>query len=103
MAGVAPEDIRVRIAAALSKIAARRSPEVTHNQVLMKWILKKGVFVVTTSRKASRIQEYIATDNVSDLTDEEMDELKDVVGGSHFRALVSTVCLVKRPKSLIRS
>ena len=76
MAGVAPEDIRARIATALSKIAARRSPEVTHNQVLMKWILKKGVFVVTTSTKVSRIHEYVATDNVSDLTDEEMVELE---------------------------
>ena len=96
MAGVAPQDVRTRIATALSKLASRRSPGVTHNQLLMKWILRKGVFVVTTSTKVSRIQEYVATDDVSDLTDEEMEELKDTVGGVHFRSFVSAASLLKK-------
>ena len=101
LAGVAPEGVRARIGTALSKLASRRSPEVTHNQVLMKWILRKGVFVVTTSTKVSRIQEYVATDDVPDLTDEEMEELKDAVGGVHFRSFVSAICLLRRQTSLI--
>lgn len=88
-AGVAPEELRARIAPVLTRLASARGPGVTHNQVLMKWILKKGVFVVTTSTKESRIKEYVGTDDIEDLTDEEMGELKRAVGGAHFRSFVS--------------
>lgn len=91
MAGVAPEELRARIGTVLTKLASARGPEVTHNQVLMKWILNKGVFVVTTSTKESRIKEYVATDDVKDLTDKEMEELKQAVGGAHFRSFVSVM------------
>jgi len=59
------QDIRVRLE------KTRGSP-VSDGQVLNKWLQQKGVLVVTTSSKAERIREYIDTENVPELTPEEM-------------------------------
>lgn len=61
-------ETRLRISDAASKMAAVRGSEVTSNQIIMKWILMNGVFVVTTSSKRSRIEEYLRIDQVTDLT-----------------------------------
>ena len=82
-------EVRIHISDVASRIAAARGPEVTSNQVIMKWILMKGVFVVTTSSKRSRIEEYLRIDEVKDLTEEEMVQLKEATGGKHLRAFVS--------------
>ena len=86
---VAPEDIRDRTSKAATSLASARGSGVTSNQIIMKWTLMKGVVVVTTSSKPSRIEEYVRTDDMPDLIGEEMEVLKNAVGGTHLRAYVS--------------
>ncbi|KAF9562197.1 Aldo/keto reductase [Agrocybe pediades] len=45
---------------------------VTTGQILSKWLLQKDVIVVTTSSKVERIQEFLETENVPDLTADEI-------------------------------
>ncbi|KAN0079917.1 NADP-dependent oxidoreductase domain containing protein [Tylopilus felleus] len=59
------EQIRVRLE------KTRGSP-VSDRQVLIKWLQQKGMLVVTTSSKAERIREYLDTENVPELTPEEL-------------------------------
>jgi diketogulonate reductase-like aldo/keto reductase len=45
---------------------------VSDGQVLHKWLQQKGVLVVTTSSKAGRIREYLDTENIPELTADEL-------------------------------
>ncbi|KAF9218337.1 Aldo/keto reductase [Gyrodon lividus] len=63
-----------------ARLESTRGSPVCDGQVLNKWLKQKGVLVVTTSSKAERIREYLDTENVPDLTVEEID-LIDATGG----------------------
>ncbi|KAF8557314.1 Aldo/keto reductase [Imleria badia] len=71
------EQIRVRLE------KTRGSP-VSDGQVLNKWLHQKGVLVVTTSSKVERIREYIDTEDVPELTVEEI-KLIEITGGKLHR------------------
>lgn len=58
---------------------------VTSGQVLSKWLLQKGVIVVTTTSKVSRIAEFIDTEGVPDLTVEEIHEIEEAGRKLHKR------------------
>ncbi|KIJ66696.1 hypothetical protein HYDPIDRAFT_149569 [Hydnomerulius pinastri MD-312] len=49
---------------------------VTEGHVLNKWLQQRGILVVTTSSKAERIREYLATGDVPELTVEEMESIE---------------------------
>ncbi|KAG8217876.1 NADP-dependent oxidoreductase domain-containing protein [Butyriboletus roseoflavus] len=66
------EQIRVRL-------ETTRGAPVSDGQVLNKWLKQKNVLVVTTSSKAERIREYIDTENIPELTTQEV-ELIDTTG-----------------------
>ncbi|KJA27472.1 hypothetical protein HYPSUDRAFT_74938 [Hypholoma sublateritium FD-334 SS-4] len=61
---------------------------VSAGQVLSKWILQKDAVVVTTSTKAERIQEFLVVENVSDLTQEELQAIDDAGSKLHKRVFM---------------
>lgn len=63
-----------------ARLEKTRGAPVSDGQVLNKWLQQKGVLVVTTSSKAERIREYLDTQNVPELTPEEI-ALIDTTGG----------------------
>ncbi|KAH7889413.1 NADP-dependent oxidoreductase domain-containing protein [Phlebopus sp. FC_14] len=67
-----------------ARLENTRGFPVFEGQVLNKWLKQKGVLVVTTSSKAERIREYLATENVPDLTPEEV-ELIETTGAKLHR------------------
>ncbi|KAG2144843.1 NADP-dependent oxidoreductase domain-containing protein [Suillus cothurnatus] len=77
----------------VEKIRARlektRGAPVSDGQVLNKWLQQKGVLVVTTSSKAERIREYLDTQNVPELTAEEIALIETTGGKLHQRYFVS--------------
>ncbi|KAI9570448.1 NADP-dependent oxidoreductase domain-containing protein [Boletus coccyginus] len=72
----------------IERIRARledtRGSPVSDGQVLHKWLQQKGVLVVTTSSKAGRIREYLDTEDVPELTQEEI-ELIETTGAKLHR------------------
>jgi diketogulonate reductase-like aldo/keto reductase len=58
---------------------------VSTGQVLSKWILAKNAVVITTTSKQSRIQEFLDTENVPDLTAEEVDAIETAGAKLHKR------------------
>ncbi|KAG5637137.1 hypothetical protein H0H81_005666 [Sphagnurus paluster] len=62
-----------------------RGQPVTSGQVLSKWLLHKGAIVVTTTSKVSRIQEFIDTERVPDLTQEELRDIEEAGAKLHKR------------------
>ncbi|KZV68439.1 Aldo/keto reductase [Peniophora sp. CONT] len=58
----------------LDRIAARIGG--TPAQVIFKWVLAKGAVVVTTSTKRERLDEYLATPSLPDLTAEEIADIE---------------------------
>ncbi|KAJ3753662.1 NADP-dependent oxidoreductase domain-containing protein [Lentinula raphanica] len=60
----------------VAKLAERLSKEsgttISSGQILMKWLFQKGVVVVTTSSKTSRMKEMLAVPSLPDLTPEEI-------------------------------
>ncbi|OAX38932.1 Aldo/keto reductase [Rhizopogon vinicolor AM-OR11-026] len=77
------EKIRVRLE------TTRGSP-VSDGQVLNKWLQQNGVLVVTTSSKAERIREYLDTQNVPELTADELALIETAGGQLHKRFFVSS-------------
>jgi len=57
----------------LDKLAKRIGG--TSAQVIFKWVLAKGAVVVTTSTRRERLEEYLATPSLPDLTPEEVAEI----------------------------
>ena len=70
----------------LDNLAQARGPSVSQNQILFKWLEAQQAIAVTTSSKESRLKENLATENLQDLTVEDMKAIEDAVGGTHYRA-----------------
>ncbi|KAL5531777.1 hypothetical protein ACEPAF_5339 [Sanghuangporus sanghuang] len=75
----------VQLKFVLDSIAKARGDSVTPNQILFKWLEAKGTIAVTTSTKDWRLKEYLETDNLSDLSQEEIDKIEQSTGGVHYR------------------
>ncbi|KAF8447502.1 NADP-dependent oxidoreductase domain-containing protein [Boletus edulis BED1] len=75
------KEIRIRLE------KTRGSP-VSDGQVLNKWLQQKDVLVVTTSSKAERIREYLDTENVPELTPEEVTLIETTGAKLHKRYFV---------------
>ncbi|KAF7363603.1 Aldo-ket-red domain-containing protein [Mycena sanguinolenta] len=69
----------------LIRAPRRTRRPVTPAQVLFKWILQKGAFVVTTSSKEARIKEYLEVSHVPDLTAEEIQAIDNAGAKQHKR------------------
>ena len=91
-----PESVQTQMSTVLDKVAKARGAEVTQNQVLLKWLQKKGIIAITTSSKESRVREYLETQSLPDLSDEEEQAILDAAGSSHLRAFVSSPFSWKR-------
>ncbi|KAF8643758.1 hypothetical protein AX16_008777 [Volvariella volvacea WC 439] len=76
------------IRARLEKV---RGKPVALGQVLSKWILQKGSIIVTTTSKASRIEEFLDVVNVPDLTEEEIQAIDDAGEKVHKRMYMRAV------------
>ncbi|KAI6132153.1 NADP-dependent oxidoreductase domain-containing protein [Pisolithus croceorrhizus] len=72
------EDIRARL-------ARTRGSAVSEGQVLHKYYQQKGILVVTTSAKVERIQEYLDTENVPELTPDEIEDIEAAGAKLHKR------------------
>lgn len=83
------------VAEVLSRIRARiektYGQPVTHGQVLTKWLLQKGVIVVMTTSKISRITEFIKAEGVPDLTAQEVEEIEEAGSKFHKRIYMHPV------------
>ncbi|KZP19559.1 Aldo/keto reductase [Athelia psychrophila] len=55
---------------------------VTEGQILLKWLKQKDILIVTTTSKQARIEEYLNTPKVPDLTEEEV-KIIDEHGEKH--------------------
>ncbi|KAF5389927.1 hypothetical protein D9757_003647 [Collybiopsis confluens] len=60
------------LAIASERLSKASGNPVSSGQVLTKWLIQKGMVVVTTSSKVSRIQEALATTALPDLTTDEI-------------------------------
>ncbi|KAL5512451.1 hypothetical protein ACEPAG_3104 [Sanghuangporus baumii] len=69
----------------LDSMAKARGESVTPNQILFKWLEAKGTIAVTTSTKDWRLKEYLETDNLNDLSQEEIGKIEHSTGGMHYR------------------
>ncbi|KAF9246140.1 NADP-dependent oxidoreductase domain-containing protein [Melanogaster broomeanus] len=78
----------------IEKIRARlqstRGSPVSDSQVLIKWLKQNDVLVVTTSSKAERLRGYLDTENLPDLTEEEMDLIETTGATFYKRAFPGT-------------
>ncbi|KAI6005671.1 NADP-dependent oxidoreductase domain-containing protein [Pisolithus albus] len=72
------ENIRARLARA-------RGSAVSEGQVLHKYYQQKGILVVTTSTKVERILEYLDTENVPELTPDEIENVEAAGAKLHKR------------------
>ncbi|KAI6109519.1 NADP-dependent oxidoreductase domain-containing protein [Pisolithus sp. B1] len=59
-----------------ARLARTRGSAVSEGQVLHKYYQQKGILVVTTSAKVERIQEYLDTENVPELTPDEIEDIE---------------------------
>ncbi|KAF5373653.1 hypothetical protein D9758_000690 [Tetrapyrgos nigripes] len=79
----------------ITAIAERLSKEtgtvVNSGQVLSKWLLQKGIIVITTSSKVSRIQEALAVSSLPDLTVEEIKSIENEGSKLHKRIFMKHV------------
>ncbi|KIK19292.1 hypothetical protein PISMIDRAFT_107778 [Pisolithus microcarpus 441] len=76
------ENIRTRLARA-------RGSAVSEGQVLHKYFQQKGILVVTTSTKVERILEYLDTENVPELTPDEIEDIEAAGAKLHKRFFVN--------------
>ncbi|EJD08332.1 Aldo/keto reductase [Fomitiporia mediterranea MF3/22] len=81
-------DACTKVKSILDEIARKRGDTVTQNQILFKWLEAKEIIAVTTSTKESRLMEYLETEQVKDLTPEEV-EVIDNSAGIYHRFAVS--------------
>jgi len=73
------------------RLEKSESRPVTLGQVLTKWLRSKGAIVVTTSTKQSRIQEFIETINVPDLTPDDIKAIEEAGSKLHKRVFMRHV------------
>ncbi|KAF8163451.1 NADP-dependent oxidoreductase domain-containing protein [Crassisporium funariophilum] len=79
------------LASIRKRLETTRGKPVTTGQVLTKWILQKNAIVVTTTTKESRIKEFLDTQDVPDLTTEEVHEIEATGAQLHKRAYMRHV------------
>ncbi|KIY43475.1 hypothetical protein FISHEDRAFT_62562 [Fistulina hepatica ATCC 64428] len=83
------------LASVLPGIAARLekaySRPVSTGSVLSKWLLQLGVVVVSTSSKVERLQEYLETPSLPDLTPEEIATIEIEGGKLHKRIFMKQI------------
>ncbi|KAI0831295.1 Aldo/keto reductase [Trametes gibbosa] len=79
----------------LSTIRARLEKDtgktVSEGQVLGLWLRAQGVVEVTTSSKEERVKEYVSTQDLPELTAEEVEAISEAGSTVHHRAFVRTV------------
>ncbi|KAF5357922.1 hypothetical protein D9756_001431 [Leucocoprinus leucothites] len=68
-----------------ARLEKTRGAPVTEGQVLSKWILQKGAIVITTSSKMTRVKEFLDTEGVPDLTEQEVQEIDEAGSKIHKR------------------
>jgi len=73
------------LASIRERLEKTRGQTVSTGQVLTKWILAKNAVAVTTTSKASRVQEFLDTEHVPDLTAEEVDAIDAAGAKLHKR------------------
>jgi len=73
------------LASIRERLEKTRGGPVSTGQVLSKWILSKDAVVITTTSKQSRIEEFLDTENVPDLTAEEVDAIETAGAKLHKR------------------
>lgn len=73
------------LSAIRERLEKTRGQTVTLGQVLTKWLLQKGTIVVTTSSKASRMKEFLDTEEVPELTIAEIQAIEDAGSKMHKR------------------
>ncbi|KAF9242140.1 NADP-dependent oxidoreductase domain-containing protein [Melanogaster broomeanus] len=73
-----------------TRLQSTRGSPVSDSQVLIKWLKQNDVLVVTTSSKAERLRNYIDTENVPDLTEEEMNLIETTGATFYKRAFPGT-------------
>ncbi|KAL5483054.1 hypothetical protein ACEPAI_8283 [Sanghuangporus weigelae] len=74
-----------KVKSVLESIAEAHSRTVTLNQLLFKWIESKNIIAVTTSTKEWRLKEYLDVENISDLTQDEINAIEQSTEGLHYR------------------
>ncbi|KAJ3986114.1 NADP-dependent oxidoreductase domain-containing protein [Lentinula detonsa] len=77
------------IAGVVQRLSRESGTSVSPGQVLMKWLIQKRVVIVTTSSKASRIKEMLATPSLPDLTLEEIAAIETEGSKMHKRFFIS--------------
>jgi len=80
---------REQLLSVLDEVAAARSKDgkkVTQDQILFKWLQAKNILAVTTSSNATRLDGYLATEKLPNLTEEEITAIDSSVGNANFRA-----------------
>ncbi|PPQ89126.1 hypothetical protein CVT25_006498 [Psilocybe cyanescens] len=70
------------------RLEKTRGKPVTTGQILSKWLLQKDVVVVTTTSKLSRLEEYLDSENVPDLTPEEIQAIEEGGAKLHKRVFM---------------
>ncbi|KAK0228637.1 NADP-dependent oxidoreductase domain-containing protein [Armillaria fumosa] len=65
--------------------------QISLGQVYTKWLIEKGILVVTTSSKAARIRETLKTPDVTDLTAEDIAAIEEAGGKLHKRIFMRHV------------
>ncbi|KAF9053189.1 NADP-dependent oxidoreductase domain-containing protein [Panaeolus papilionaceus] len=73
------------------RLEETRGAPVSAGQVLTKWLLQKNIIVVTTTSKVHRIKEFQDTDNVPDLTAEEIQAIEEAGAKLHKRQYMGHV------------
>ncbi|KAG6907425.1 hypothetical protein DXG01_008997 [Tephrocybe rancida] len=82
------DEVLVRLRERLTKTYGQ---PVTSGQVLSKWLIQKGVIVVTTTSKVSRIKEFLGTEAIPDLTAEEIRAIEEAGEKLHKRIFMGHV------------
>ncbi|KAF9013966.1 NADP-dependent oxidoreductase domain-containing protein [Cyathus striatus] len=73
------------------RLEKTRGAPVTLGQVLTKWLFSKNAIVVTTTSKANRIKEFLDTENVPDLTPEEIQAIESAGSKLYKRVYMTRV------------
>jgi len=76
--------------AVIDKIAKKHHR--SEAQILLKWVLQKGMIIITTSKQEARLKEFLELDNPNlfKLSDEEIKEINEVGKTVHFRKYWNT-------------
>ncbi|KAF9061913.1 NADP-dependent oxidoreductase domain-containing protein [Rhodocollybia butyracea] len=64
------------LASAAERLSKESGTTVSPGQVLTKWLIQKGVIIITTSSKVSRIKESLAVPSLPDLTSDEISAIE---------------------------